>query len=515
MSEHDSTVVVELSIDDIKEAMRTDCIAFLSFYLGDELTLEVPEFHEEIWDEFVGMVKSLKLGTVTSHLHKLFCVPRGHAKSTLTKLAVILFMRYSPLAFTLYASVTSVIAKAAIRDIMLWLRSDQDQEVYGEAKVIRSNESEQLWQIEIGTPDYGRKLVTFKALGSEQKVRGTLVDGKRPQLIVMDDTEDLETSATAESQAKLDAWCMGALLKASARISVRIMLGNMVRGTTLLARLSKDPVWNPTVFGALIRNKKTGLLEPLWPGFYTVKQLLDEYKSFRKVGQGHVWLYEMMNMTADSVFGKDLLKAIRVPRPLPDEITSGFIMLDPAYGLNSWNDQSSITVHVKKKGFGIPILAEVRHGRWTEAKILEELVSLSQYWNLITWGIEGAAGQALFVPIFKSLLRDWGMNPDIFNMILLPSGGVAKSSRIQAFQQSVEEQSYAIAEEEEDLFIKLKEYDPTSKKHDDDCDSAAYGVIAWAQQGNIIDDAGKYHEMMGLLEASSGESYHESEYVPY
>lgn len=509
---------VEMSVDEIKEAMRRDCVTFLAVYIQDELTLEVPALHEEIWAEFVRIIDSVNLDTWNGHIQKLFCVPRGHAKSTLTKLAVILFLRYSKLSFALYASLTKPISTNACKDIVAWLRSPQDEQIYGPTEMHQANDNLGIWKFTIYLPNGSRKLCILKSLGTDQQVRGTLIDNKRPQLMVFDDCEDNETALTPESQAKLDTWLMGNALKASARNSVRIILGNMINSRTMLYRFSKDPAWNPTVYGAIIRDKKTKELVPLWPGMHSVESLIAEYRDYRSKGVGHVWVYEMMNMTMDTVFKTSMSAAVRLPRPTPDQVTAGIICVDPAFGLKSIHDQAALTVHVKFEGSGIPHIVDSRIGRWNEDQMLDNILELSYYWNLSTWGIESVAAQKLLLKLFVHMLKDRGIEPGIFSMIPLPSGGTAKSSRILALANSVSMGNYGIADEENELFLEIESYDPHSNvKKDDLPDSAAYGPIAWGIAGEQIKDALRYKQALALIQAKQDRvtSIHQSQFVPF
>lgn len=501
---------VELSFDDIKEALSYDCVAFLAFYLEDKLTHDVPELHEEIWAELVHIIKKVNannwtdsLGEAVDHLQKLFCVPRGHSKSTLIKLAVVLFLRYSVLSFALYVSLTTTIARNACLDIFGWFNSDKDQTVYGTIKdaggVNKANATDGVWDFWIHTPHFGRKRVILKCLGADQQVRGLLIDGNRPQLIVIDDVEDNSTAATPETQQKMDIWLMGNMLKATARHSVRIWLGNMISERTMLFRISKDPEWNPTIYGAIVRDRVTGQLKPLWQGMFTLKGLLKEYHDYRSKGLGFVWIYEMMNMTAESVFKTEMGLAARMTRPLPDEVTQGFIVLDPAFGLKAWHDSSGITVHVRHRNSDIPWVVESTRMKGTEDQLLDELIRLSFYWNLTTWVIESVAAQRLLIPLFKALLKARMMPPELFMMIPVISG-TAKANRIFAMVKSVSAVSYGIVEEEAELFDLLHKYDPDSEEPDDLIDSASFGVIAWAQAGTMIKDAINVKEAMALMQ---------------
>lgn len=513
-----SALSQDVAIDRVQliEAMRTDCVTSLAFYLQDDLTLEVPDLHKEIWAEMVEMVRKVNLDEWVDHMQKLFCVPRGFAKTTVVKVAVTLFMRYSRLSFTLYTSLTTIMARNACRDIFKWFTGDNDQILHGKCDVEKANETEGLWILHIWTPDFGRKRIILKALGADQQVRGTNIENRRPDLIVLDDVEDNNTARTAESQAQLDVWLMGNLLKASARRSVRIIVGNMINNRTMLYRFSKDPNWNPTIFGAIVRDKVTGALKSLWEEFFPLTKLLAELKDYRSKGVGHVWIYEMMNMTADTVFKTELSQAIRLPRPMPEQVTAGFITVDPAFGQKGWNDESALVVHVKIEGHVIPHAVESRKGRWTEDAMLDNLIEMSQYWNLCCWGIESVAAQKLLIPLFTLMLADRQWPKDLIQMIPLPSGNTAKSSRILAAAKSVGSGSYGIVEEEEELFLQLEGYDPASGTHEDLPDSFAYGIIGWHLEGKTIEANGNFQTRLSLLQTTTYEEpTTQAQYVPY
>lgn len=489
-----STIPVQIPLADVRAAMREDCVTFLSFYLGEELTLEVPDFHETIWQEMLMLVQQLNQDALTEYLRKLFAVPREHAKSTLAKLAVILFLKYTDLSFVLYVSKTNGIAKNAIRDIIEWLKSPQEGEVFGPCAEIKSSETESLWIIDITQVDFNgnrkAKRCIFRAAGTGQQVRGLLIRNRRPQIIVLDDIEDLDNTETPEAQEKLDSWVMGSLLKARDRRAVVIFIGNMIRETTLLARFARMPEWNPTVFGCLVRDSITKILRPLWEGRHTVENLLKEYKEYRQNGLGHIWECEMMNLTKDEVLTRTLDGAIRIPKPLPEDLEAGIIVLDPAFGENSWNDYSAITVHARLKGAQIPAVIDSCIGHWKENIVFDEMMRLTQYWGLNTWGIESEAAQRLYISYFELMMLQREYPKESILMLPLVTSGRSKPSRINAFINSVDNGDYAVAEDQFELMDSLMTYHPESTKKDDLPDSGAYGLIVWAQYGTIITSRG-------------------------
>jgi hypothetical protein len=471
--------------------MRHDCVAFFTFYLQEALDLEVPPFHEDIWGELLEFVEKLNRDGTIQTLKKLFAVPREHAKTTIAKLATILFLKYTKLSFLLYVSKTQGHGKNAIKDILGWLESPQERELHGHPTIIKNSETEGLWQLNIqirtSMSEAPRvKRITMKALGSLQQVRGLLIDNKRPDLIILDDIEDLDNT-TIELQPKLDRWLFGSLLKSFAKTYFVIMIGNMLSNTTILYRLSKDSEWNPTVLGSLVRNRDTRKLEPLWQGRHTLESLLKEYSTYRRMGQGATWEAEMMNLTMNEIYREDMKGLVYVPKPNPEDIEWGAIVLDPAFGKNSWNDDSAFTVHVKIKGIPIPAIVESRVGKFTELQQFEIFLELSYYWGLTTWVIEAQAAQKLLISYFNLLFQEYKIRADLFTLLPIQRHQDTKASAILAFRKAAKGGNYGIADTEFDLVEKLGDYDPTSKQHDDLCDSASYGLNIWIHFSQIIE----------------------------
>lgn len=495
-----ATQLVDVDIAELREAIRTDCVTFFAFYLQDDLTLAVPDLHSDVWDSLQEAIEAINAREVNKIIRKLFAIPRGFAKTTVAKLAVVLLLKYTYMSFCAYVSKTNGHAKNAIRDIISFFQSQQEAQVFGPCTMLKSSETESLWIINISIVDVRTQLRTsktciFRALGSEQHVRGLNIGNRRPQIIVFDDIEDNDNT-TPELQPKLDEWFMGAMWKAFATEAFVLFIGNMIRDTTLLARFSKDPKWNPTVFGCLVNTVSIVNGEPvvevrsLWEEKFPKESLLAEYKQYRTLGVGHIWEAEMMNLTHEAILAADLRGLIRPDQPLPDEISDGVIILDPAPTTLETSDPSAITVHAHKTGVKIPLVIDAEEGRWTEDQILDKMLEFSYKWGITTWGIEAEAAQRLYISLFKLLLDTRGIRPSIFQIVPLYSGGKKKSRRIISFRNILTSGSYGITNNLDELITRIADYNPDSKAPDDLPDSAAYGTIAWEGYGELIQSQG-------------------------
>jgi hypothetical protein len=455
---------VDASADEVKLLLRKDPEFFIEFFLGEELTNAVPQLHKDVWH----------LLTSTALDRILLAIPRDHAKTTLSKLCVVWYFLFTEHRFAIYLSNTNSRAKDACRDIMNYMKSENFREVYGDIKILKESETESLWIFEIYLGSRWKKCI-LRAAGATQSMRGINVDNQRPDIAVIDDVEDEENTASPILQAKLDRWIFGTFLKALARRRKIIWLGNMLSKTSLLARLSEKPQWNPVVFGALVRNNLTGKLESLWEDRWSFEDLVEDFEEYRSLGLTETWMCEMMNMPGH---GQNRFTAEQVyyrPMPPMDDIAAAWICLDPAFGEDQANDDSSITVHVLPRE-GPPMVVNEITGKMSEAEIFDEMFRLAMYWNAWVWGIEAVAAQKVLITLFKVFATMKGMSNQIEMIPLISGRGQPKISRITSFVSAMEKKEYAVVEGFINFVTQLLDFNIKSDKNRDDLlDSCAYG----------------------------------------
>lgn len=451
---------------EIIQRLETDGEFFIEFFLSSELTSPVPFFHYgEIWP----------LLTDTAMQRVLLAIPRDHAKTTLSKLAVVWYFLFTNHRFCVYLSNTNTIAKNACKDIMGYFNSPNFIATYGKIKPIKESETDSLWIFEVPMADGRVKKCILRAVGAGQQMRGINIDNQRPDIAVVDDVEDLENTDSEILQKKLDRWIYGPFIKALARRKKIIWLGNMLQKTSLLSRLSQMPRWNPVVFGAIVQDKVTGEFKPLWPARWSMEELVADFQEYVEQGLVETWMCEMMNMPGHGVDGFTQDQVYYQPLPEMDDLLATWLILDPAFGENATNDDSSITVHALPKD-GPPMVVDHMTGKFKEHELFDNMMLLGRRWNAWVWGIEAVAAQRVLIPFFQVLLATQLMNHSVEMIPLMAGKGDPKVSRIKSWVGLMAKQEYAIYEGAAEIVTQLLSYNMRKKSNRDDLiDSCAYG----------------------------------------
>lgn len=457
--------------------LKDDGEFFIEFFLHEELTSPVPFFHSgEIWP----------LLTNTALPRVLLAIPRDHAKTTLSKLAVVWYFLFTNHRFCVYLSNTNTIAKNACRDIIGYFNTPNFIATYGKVKMIKDSETESLWIFEVPMPGGRVKTCILRAIGANQQMRGINIDNQRPDIAVVDDVEDNENTESENLQKKLDRWIFGPFLKALARRKKIIWLGNMLQKTSLLARLSTRPNWNPVVFGAIVQDVATGEFRPLWPERWPMKELIEDFQEYVELGLIETWMCEMMNMPGHGVDGFTQEQVYYQPIPESDNLLASWLILDPAFGESVTNDDSSITVHVMPRD-GVPMVVKHVTGKFKEHELFEHMVRLAMKWNAYVWGIEAVAAQRVLIPFFQVLLATRLLNRQVTMLPLMAGKGDPKVSRIRSFVSLMAKREYAVYEGAVEITQQLLSYNMKKKSNRDDLiDSCAYGPQVLMQYEGLL-----------------------------
>lgn len=464
------TVAVSVSREAIRLSLQNDPEFFIQFFLGDELTLPVPDFHIE------------DFGLMTHDMVKQLCIaiPRDHAKTTLAKLTcVYYFMFHDIVDFILYLSNTLGIAKEAANDIWAFLSCDNFVNTFG--KCTWETEQHGNGYYKFVMPDsLGAKRCYLKSLGTGMQVRGVNVGNQRPKLAVCDDIEDPEQIATEQGFLKVKRWFYGPFKKCLNKLGHKIiMIGNIVEEVTLVEQHCKSPFWHSRLKGCL-KNDGT----PLWPEAWPLEKLQEDYKEYQEAGMADIWFAEMMNMP--QLGGSGLIKAsqIRYLAPAtPDTECLGFATVDLAISDEEWAHKTVLTIHIYNEEEQIWQIASyyVYHGIDPIA-LFFEIVKYMAFWHINTCGIESVAYQASLQTIYPHLAT----LHNVPNLTFVPiPRSKQKYQYLKLFAGMLIAKEYALTSGDFGLTQQLLKYKPKAalrlvgksknKQEDDIVDSAAMG----------------------------------------
>lgn len=467
--EHIPTVAAQVSAAEVDNELRTNYEFFAEFFLSEEMDRDIPEFHHQTWG----------LMTSTGYPRIVLAIPRAHAKTTQAKLAVVFHFLFTDRRFCIYLSSTNTIALNACKDIFAFFQHPNFVSTYGNIQIETASEGNSLWVFKIRLRNGKWKRCILRAMGANQQMRGINIDNQRPDMAVVDDVEDLDNTESEKLQKKLDRWIFATFIKALDKNHKIVWIGNMLRKTSLLARLTTKPelkkVWKSLVLGALIKDPVTGDLESLWPELWTPDALRQDYKEYVEIGQAESWFCEMMNMPGQGENGFQMEDMYYVPAMNPDAYIATFITIDPAFGLDQMkHDASAIVVHGIPPA-GPPHVITYKTGHFDELTMFRECKALAEYWRCYTWGIERVAAQKVLLTLFEVFLVQHRM-PKVKLVAMQPSTHESKGARILAFVNMMRQKEYALPNGDLDATAQFLDYDMTMKEQTDDLiDGIAYG----------------------------------------
>src|SRR3989344_9665373 len=211
----------------VRKAIVTKAFEFFfPVYFHKRLEYETPPFHEEIFrileDQSIGLAVILAF--------------RGSAKSTLISVAYVLWAVFGiqQKKFVILVGQTEQKARSYLMNIR------------------RQLENNELLKKDLGPFDeekgpWGATALTIRKLNAKimitsvgQSIRGSLHNEHRPELIILDDVEDIESVRNQENRDKLFDWFTGEIIPAGSKETRFIVIGNILHNDGLIRRFQKN-----------------------------------------------------------------------------------------------------------------------------------------------------------------------------------------------------------------------------------------------------------------------------------
>lgn len=398
----------------------------------------IPLFHEEMWD-----LCCLKQRFVA------ISAPRGHAKSTAITLsytlAAILFRQSK---FVVLVSDSEYQASMFLGQIKQTLQDNEDiinlfrlkKNDKGLVEFVKETETDIIVEFEDG---YRFRII---AKGSEQKLRGLLWDGQRPDLMVLDDMESDEQVMNKDRRDKFRRWFYGALMPALSEHGKIRYVGTILHQDSMLENLMPKIGGPYTVVEDLktYQTKYAGLWKSvkyrahtddfskiLWPDRWTAEQLKELKADYVARGLAEQYSQEFLNIPVDesTAFFKrpDFLAESQEDKKkqLNYYISGDFAI--------SERDRADYTVFVVggMDDSGILHIKNVIRARMDGQEIVDTMIGLQKVYDPVAFGIEEMQISKALGPYLNRAMVETGQ---YLNLYLMKPHKTDKQTRSQSIR---------------------------------------------------------------------------------
>jgi len=342
---------------------------FFNFFLPHYVEYTPADFHKEIFR--ITEDEKIKLAVIVAF--------RGSAKSTILTLSYALWaiLGIQQKKFVLILSKTQNQAKAHFTNLKKELESNE---------LLRADlgpfetKDDEWGSYTIVLPKYGARIT---AASSEQSIRGLRHGQFRPQLILADDVEDLQSVKTLEGRDKTHQWFSGEVVPIGERDTRIIVVGNLLHEDSLLKRLSKgieDRILNGVYRFYPLLDADNMIA---WPGKYPDAAAVEAER--KKVGNEAAWQREYLLRIIPDTERLVQQEWIQYYDVIPDECRSDFRYaatgIDLAISENTTADYTSMVsakIFGRKENLKIYILPNPVNERLDFPKTLERAKFLSK-----------------------------------------------------------------------------------------------------------------------------------------
>ncbi len=251
---------------------------FFHVYFGHYVTCPTAPFQYEIFASTEDDTQQLTAITAF----------RGSAKSTIVSLSFPLWAILGKLGikFVLILGQTQSQARQHLKN----LKDEIERNPLLRKDLGPFDEREDEWNSSsIVLPLLGARIT---AASTETSVRGIRHGPHRPQLIICDDIEDLQSVKTKDGRDKTYQWLMGEVIPAGSPQTRTFVIGNLLHEDCLLKKFEKH-IQDGSMSG---KYREYPLLDSqgktLWPGKYPTQQAIDDERT--RIGSEAAWHREFL-----------------------------------------------------------------------------------------------------------------------------------------------------------------------------------------------------------------------------
>ena len=463
------------------------------------------EFHRELWDVCCDKTEQFIA----------ICAPRRHSKSTTVTisytLAAALFRQSKYILIVSDTVSQSVLFLGQIKQILE--DSHQIHQLFGLQVDEKGLVYEKCTEDDIIVKFQDGSQFRICAKGAEQKLRGLLWNGTRPDLIICDDILNDELVANKDRRDKFRRWYYGALVPCRAKHGRLIMVGTPMNLDDVLESLMPRENSKNTVVEDLktYQLKKIGLWKTikyrahnsdftkiLWPEMHSKESLMALRQEMTEQGIPEVYSCEMLcNPVDDSIRYFRKLDFLAMTEEDKKSNKTFYITADLAISEKSRADYTAIVVGGMDSNGQLHIVNSIRE-RMTGDEIVNTLMALQKAYKPLAIGIEDTQISKAIGPYMYRAMAETGV---YMNLLMLKPHRQDKIQRARSIQARMRAGQVKF-DKQADWWPEFENECMTfpRARHDDQVDALAY-------QGILIDKMSE-----GLTTEEEQEEEYEEEY---
>ena len=442
------------------------------------------DFHRDLWELCSGPDQFVAV-----------CAPRRHSKSTTVTvsytMAAVLFRQAKFVIIVSDTVAQSVLFLGQIKQILE--DSKQIQSLFGLPVDENGLEYEKCTEDDIIIKFRDGHKFRIMAKGAEQKLRGLLFEGARPDLIICDDILNEELVANKDRRDKLRRWFYGSLIPCRSKDGRLILVGTPMNLDDILESLMPSERAKTTVVEDLKvwSTKKSGMWKTmkyrahnsdfskiLWPEMHSKESLQELRTELTEQGIPEVYSCEMLcNPVDDSI--RYFRKTDFLPMTEEDKKKNFtyYITADLAISERDRADYTAIVVGGMDHNGQLHIVHVIRD-RIAGDQIVETLLALQKTYDPQAVGIEDTQISKAIGPYLNRAMMESGI---YLNLVMLKPHRQDKIQRARSIQARMRAGQVKFDKDADwwDVFFDECLSFPRAK-HDDVVDALAY-------QGILID----------------------------
>ena len=492
---------VEFSRELRVQLAEIDLGFFCRFYLAHHFTKTPVPMHEELAGDLIRIVET------PGRNNNVVAWPRGHGKTT-----------WVTLGFPLWCAVLNK------RRYMLIISDSLDQSK-GQLATIKAEleDNERLFE-DFGGPFRGPKWeqsdiellghVKISALGTGMKIRGRKYLQWRPDLIIVDDPEELKSVQSDTQREGTQKWFFQSVMRAGWEDTKVFVIGNFIHYACLTRILHQNPLFHSKTFKAVTSWAEDEERWAAWTAIITnlsdphrevtAEAYFNKYRREMMQGASVAWesaytYYELMVMRVtegQAAFSMEMqnepidpsLRLFKRYETYRRELRGGhaewlvplngrpavklsdctiFGATDPSLGATNKSDPSAI-VMLARSPLGQHFVLEADIKIRQPDKIIAQQNAMAAQYTVSRWGIESVQFQAFYATKSGESSMAAGSN---LSIVPLPqSGRGSKDLRIQSLQPAMEN-GYILVNELGQDRLRRELFEYPSGAHDDGLDA--------------------------------------------